>query len=105
MVRKVQGVGIMDADYIVDVREYWVENGKRKSRLVWSCPFHRKWSDMLVRCYSPKRLEYRQSYAGCYVCDEWLTFSNFKSWMEKQDWEGKHLDKDLLQTGSKVYSP
>jgi hypothetical protein len=34
-----------------------------------------------------------------------LTFSNFKSWMETQDWEGKELDKDLLMEGNKVYSP
>ena len=45
------------------------------------------------------------TYTGCSVCDEWLTFSNFKRWMEKQDWQGKCLDKDLLIPGNKVYSP
>ena len=30
---------------------------------------------------------------------------NFRSWMETQDWKGKHLDKDILVQGNKVYSP
>jgi len=25
--------------------------------------------------------------------------------MERQDWEGKHLDKDILIPGNKIYSP
>lgn len=25
--------------------------------------------------------------------------------MEKQDWKGKHLDKDILVKGNKIYSP
>jgi len=32
-----------------------------------------------------------------------LTFSNFKSWAEKQDWQHKQLDKDILGDG-KLYS-
>ena len=36
---------------------------------------------------------------------EWHRFSSFKAWMEKQDWEGKHLDKDLLVPGNKEYGP
>ena len=27
------------------------------------------------------------------------SFSNFKRWMERQDFEGMHLDKDLLFEG------
>lgn len=45
---------------------------------------------------------------NCYehtnVCEEWLIFSNFNRWMETKDWEGKHLDKDLLGDGT-LYSP
>lgn len=60
---------------------------------------------MLQRCYDTKFHKHRPTYRGCIVCEEWLTFSNFKKWMEKQDWEGKQLDKDLLVFGNKVYSP
>ena len=50
-----------------------------------------------------KRTKEKANYAGCSVSDDWLTFDNFKSWMEKQDWEGKWLDKDLLEKGNKTY--
>ena len=38
------------------------------------------------------------------MSDDWLTFSNFKSWMLEQDWEGNQIDKDLLYHDNKVYS-
>ena len=60
---------------------------------------------MITRCYCKKYLDKKPTYKGCTVCDEWLIFSNFKAWMEKQDWIGKELDKDLLVDGNKVYSP
>lgn len=92
----IQGVGVNDADYEIGS----IVNGKRKQ-----CPYYTKWQSMIVRCYSLKyQMEY-PTYQGCTVCDEWLTFSNFKAWMETQDWRGKHLDKDLLVQGNKVYSP
>lgn len=60
---------------------------------------------MLSRCYSEKYHLKQPTYKNCCVCEEWLIFSNFRSWMEKQDWKGNHLDKDLLKQSSKVYSP
>lgn len=63
------------------------------------------WYSMLRRCYSPVYKERYPTYKGCMVCDEWLVFSKFKSWMETQNWQGKHLDKDILLEGNKVYSP
>lgn len=97
MARKlVCGVGVNDADYVVQQ----TVNGKR----VW-CPFYRVWAHMLERCYNKKFHARRLTYIGCSVCDEWLLFSNFKAWMQKQDWVGKQLDKDLLLKGNKVYSP
>lgn len=95
MSKLVCGVGINDADYMV----YPILNGKKTV-----CPFYRAWKNMLVRCYS-KNLHTRQpTYIGCSVCEDWLTFSNFKAWMETQDWAGKQLDKDLLNVGNKEYS-
>lgn len=32
-------------------------------------------------------------------------FSVFCAWMEKQDWQGKQLDKDILIQGNKIYGP
>ena len=60
---------------------------------------------MLQRCYSERSKIKNPTYKDCYVCEEWLYFSNFKSWMETQDWKDKHLDKDLLVCSNKVYSP
>lgn len=98
------GVGINDADYAVTEWETIEVNGVRKRKCVWYCPYYRSWVEMLRRCYSTKYQETRQTYKGCIVSDEWLTFSNFKSWMECQDFEGMQLDKDILFEGNKVYS-
>lgn len=101
----VYGIGINDSDYVVKKWEtIGCVNGKRKRKQVWICPFYKAWKSMLVRCYSSKHQERHPTYKGCSVSEDWLTFSNFKRWMEAQDWEGKHLDKDLLFEGNKVYS-
>ena len=100
------GVGINDADYAVQKFEtVGYVNGKQKRKLVWTCPYYRAWTNMINRCYSIKYQERHKTYIGCSVTDEWLTFSVFKNWMMTQDWEDKHLDKDLLIEGNKVYSP
>lgn len=102
---KVQGVGINDADYVVKVWEtIGYVNGRQNQKLIWICPYYSVWSDMLKRCYSSKYQEKRPTYKGCTVSDEWLTFSKFRGWMEKQEWEGMQLDKDLLFEGNKIYS-
>lgn len=99
------GIGINDADYVVARSEtIGYVNGKRKQKMIWRCPYYRAWEGMLMRCYSSKYQEKYPTYKGCTVSDEWLTFSSFKAWMEKQDWEGKQLDKDLLFEGNKIYS-
>lgn len=90
------GHGINDAKYLTNIKI----DGKRRE-----CPFYQRWKNMLMRCYDPKYHARKPTYKECSVCDEWLTFSNFKSWMIKQDWNGKQLDKDLLVKGNKIYSP
>ncbi len=94
--RLVQGVGLNDSDCTTEI----TINGKSAT-----CPVYKRWNCMLERCYSLKYHKRQPTYIGCTVCDEWLTFSNFKAWMEKQDWKGKQLDKDLLTQGNKIYSP
>ena len=106
MGKLVYGVGINDADYVTQLFEPIVDVcGKKKQKRVWVCPFYEKWKDMLKRAYSEKLKLRRPTYGGITVTKEWHLFSTFKSWMEAQDWEGKHLDKDLLIPGNKVYSP
>ena len=96
----VVGIGINDASYSISSYKY--ADGRAVQTL---CPFYSRWKDMLRRCYSESFLKKRPTYRGCSVCEEWITFSNFKAWMETQDWEGMHLDKDLLVYGNTVYSP
>jgi hypothetical protein len=95
------GVGINDADYVVATNVQI--DGKHKRLRI--CPFYARWKKMLERCYSGSWHTLKPTYKDCYVCEEWKTFSNFKSWMEKQDWEGKQLDKDILFRNNKEYSP
>lgn len=98
--------GINDADYPVQKFEVSPGNyGKPTRRQVWECPFYAKWRSMLRRVYSKFEHDRNPTYTDCTVCNEWLRFTNFKAWMETQDWEGKELDKDLLFHGNKVYDP
>lgn len=88
------GVGVNDANYITQD----AKNG-------FICPFYARWKHMIERCYSKKEHKRKPNYAKCSVCEEWLTFSNFNAWMEKQDWQGKHLDKDIIKIGNTIYCP
>lgn len=90
------GVGVNDDKNVT---------GKLINGKLVQCPFYRKWCDMLARCYAHSYKKSKPSYDGCRVIEQWLKFSNFKAWMEQQDWEGKELDKDLLKKGNKIYSP
>lgn len=107
-IRLVQGVGINDANYSITRSEctgVTLANGKKQTREIWKCPFYRKWDNMLTRSYCPKYKESNPTYKDCTVCNEWLLFSDFRKWMIGQDWEGNHLDKDILFEGNKIYSP
>ena len=100
------GVGINDAPYSTLLG--YTQEGKQIR-----CPFYIKWKSLIQRCYSEtywKQTNKHGSlknaqYEFCEVVDEWHRFTNFKSWMEKQDWEGKHLDKDILVPGNTIYGP
>ena len=94
--KKLFGVGINDAPYMVKPSE----NGKR-----YCCPYYSVWQGMLERCYSDRFHKIEPSYKDCIVCNEWLYFMNFREWMEKQDWQGKAIDKYILSNNNKIYSP
>lgn len=93
----IHGVGINDLDYNVSTR---TPEGKQIL-----CPFYATWRRMIRRCYSERDLLKHPTYVGKYVCDEWISASNFKAWMEKQYWEGLDLDKDILVADNTIYSP
>ena len=95
--KPVYGVGVNDADYMTNM---FTTEGKQIT-----CPYYQKWIDILQRTQSEKYFIRYPTYRGCSVCDEWLIFSKFRSWMETQDWKGKCLDKDVIKPGNKVYSP
>lgn len=96
MKNKILGVGINDADYVVN---------KTSKGLKVKCPYYYCWLGMLERCYSKSLHKNRPDYIGGAVCDEWLLFSSFRVWMVKQDWKGKQLDKDVIKPGNRLYSP
>lgn len=79
----VYGKGINNAGYNINPR-----GGKM-------CPYYMRWMSMIQRCYDKGALSRDTKYVGVTVCDDWLTFSKFKAWMQQQDWKGKELDKFL----------
>ena len=93
----VHGIGVNDADYITSMFD---SNGKELK-----CPYYRKWLAIFERCYSPRFHVRQPCYKDCTVCEGWFLFSNFKRWMQNQDWQGKDLDKDIINYGNKIYSP
>lgn len=97
----VYGIGRNDAGYPVSING--LIGGRNKQ--LWVCPFYSTWKGMMERCYSQKFQEKYPTYIGCHVVEEWHSFSNFRSWMSGQDYEGKQLDKDILHPGNKIYGP
>lgn len=89
----IAGVGINNSTYVT------TRSGCKP------CPYYQKWRDMITRCFSDKFKIKHPTYRDCECCPDWIYFMNFRSWMETQDWKGKHLDKDLLIKGNKIYSP
>lgn len=98
--KKVHGVGINDADYRVAIKVP-TDSGWTTQ----TCPFYSRWASLFLRCYSPKKLLRSPTYEGCTVAEEWHRFSYFREWMLRQEWEGMHLDKDLLIPGNRIYCP
>ena len=70
------------------------------------------WHNMLKRCFSEKLQTLRPTYKGCNVSDNFLHYSYFYDWCQKQvgfksvDENGSSwcLDKDLLFVDNKTYS-
>lgn len=100
----VYGLGVVDVDYNI-TRSEMVDG---KSKVVWRCPYYRKWNHILERCFCLKYQERQPTYKGCTVTEEWKYLSDFIKWVENQpnkDWEDCEPDKDFLSVGNKQYSP
>jgi hypothetical protein len=94
--RLIHGVGVFDVKY----SQSGMKNRAYKLAFM-------KWRAMIYRCYvrDENSNKYVYNYDGCTVCDEWLIFSGFLKWIRKFDFEGMHIDKDIIKEGNKVYCP
>lgn len=63
------------------------------------------WIAMLSRCYNEKELKRSPTYRGVEVHQEWYNFQVFAEWFENNYKEGFHLDKDIICSDCRVYSP
>lgn len=75
--KKIYDVGVNDADYVTQPL-----HGAR-------CPYFDRWHSMLRRCYSSTQSVKKFKTESVYVEPSWHRFSNFKCWMEDQDWAEK----------------
>lgn len=71
--------------------------------------YYDKWRHMFDRCYNEKIQKLKPTYVGCSVDEQWHNFQNFAAWMDENYkpslmlwWE---IDKDILISGNKIYSP
>lgn len=90
--RKIKGVGILDVDF-----SRTCDTKIKKAYFVWTA--------ILYRCYTQNRTPNYASYEGCYICEDWKSFSNFLKWFNENYVEGYAIDKDILCKGNKCYCP
>jgi len=95
MNKLIHGVGTYNTDCPT-----WQKTNEGQIR----CPYYQKWMNMLARAYSDKYRTSHPTYEGVEVDKKWHLFTNFKQWMQKQEWEGKELDKDILYPNNRIYS-
>ena len=91
------GVGYNDVDFKI----------KFGGVVVWQ---YLVWRAMLGRCFSEVCKAKQPAYRDVSCCDTWLYFGNFLEWANKEvGYSGKpigmQLDKDILTSGNKIYSP
>ena len=90
------GYGIND----LDEPTHMYSGGKRRK-----CPVYQTWSQMLQRAYCEKFKASYPTYEDVTVTPEWWSRRTFTEWMRGQEWQGRHLDKDILWPGNKIYAP
>lgn len=71
-------------------------------------PSYHTWVEMLKRCFCDNFKNKNKTYTECKCCDEWKSFSAFKTWFDNPAngyKDGYSLDKDILVKSNKIYSP
>jgi len=67
------------------------------------------WSLMIRRCYDEKMREKFPTYKDVTVCEHWYNFQSFAEWFDKnynsEIMQGWHLDKDIICSDCRMYSP
>lgn len=90
----------MNVGYIGEI--YYDKNIQLKEE-----PSYKSWRDMLTRCYGDSKQH--PGYEECYVCSEWLNYTNFREWYLKNYYdipgEKMQLDKDILFKHNHEYCP
>lgn len=69
---------------------------------------YKMWEGMISRCYDERNRWKHPTYHDCEMCEDWITFSNFKKWFDDPIngyKKGYQLDKDILVKGNRLYSP
>lgn len=90
-----------------DMPHGWTNNSLNKR-------IYRLWFDIHRRCYDESQHGRKKgaSYKNCEVCDRWHFLSNFAQDIKQlsgfDEWangKGMSIDKDILSSGRRIYSP
>lgn len=69
-------------------------------------PARIKWDSLFKRVYDENFHIKQPTYKDCVVCEEWFDFQIFAKWFEETcPNHSFELDKDVLLSGNKLYSP
>ena len=94
--RTVHTHGINDVEFMTLI----TVNGK-----VVKCPIYSMWQELLRRCYSVDLIGKDPRYGNTTIDPNWHSFSVFRTWMLKQNWEGREIICNLLDMDNKHFSP
>lgn len=68
-------------------------------------PAYAQWKSMVSRCYSEREKSKNVTYEDCTLDSRWLSFMNFYLFWKPRYSYLYQVDKDILITGNKQYSP
>lgn len=112
-------VKFLATGYVTEVRSNAMNKGNVKDRSTGKSvgfigegaynsthPAYYVWKNMIARCYESTHPNfYLYGAKGVTVCSEWHNYQNFAKWYDCNVVQGRHLDKDILSSKQKIYSP